>query len=386
MRGDGGFAEAGEGNNRDARGVLTGLEAAGSSMPTRRIGILTGGGDVPGLNVAIKAVVIRAKEVDIEVVGLRRGWMSVLNMNPDDPASADNWTMPLTPDRAHDRPHRRHVPAHLAHQPQQRQGRRTCPTSSAPRIARPVATGRSTAPSTCCACSSARARRAHPDRRRRHAQLRQPGCTRKASASSPSRRRWTTTSSAPITASASPPPSRARWRPSPPSAPRSARTSASAWWSCSAATPARPRSFAAYLADVDRAVISEVPFDMERLADFLVEDREAQPVQLRDRDHLGRRAPGRRRDRAAGEADAYGHQKLGGIGHYIAEEIKRAHRREHHVPAARPTSCAPARRTRSTAWWPSRSATWRSTRCRWGTRAGWWRCSRASTRPSRWTW
>ncbi|MBI3176868.1 MAG: 6-phosphofructokinase [Chloroflexi bacterium] len=43
----------------------------------RRIGILTGGGDVPGLNVAIKAVVGRAQANDIEVVGLRRGWRSV---------------------------------------------------------------------------------------------------------------------------------------------------------------------------------------------------------------------------------------------------------------------------------------------------------------------
>src|SRR5438045_9223315 len=64
----------------------------------RRIGILTGGGDVPGLNVAIKAVVMRAQNHDIEVVGLRRGWASLLNLNPDDPASSEKWLMPLTPD------------------------------------------------------------------------------------------------------------------------------------------------------------------------------------------------------------------------------------------------------------------------------------------------
>ena len=44
----------------------------------RRIGILTGGGDVPGLNVAIKAVTLRARDHDIEVLGLRRGWASML--------------------------------------------------------------------------------------------------------------------------------------------------------------------------------------------------------------------------------------------------------------------------------------------------------------------
>ena len=44
-------------------------------MPgTRRIGILTGGGDVPGLNSVIKSVVYRATEMGDEVYGIRRGW------------------------------------------------------------------------------------------------------------------------------------------------------------------------------------------------------------------------------------------------------------------------------------------------------------------------
>ena len=65
----------------------------------RRIGILTGGGDVPGLNVAIKAVVMRAQAHNIEVLGLRRGWASLMNLNPDDPATRDNWLIPLPPER-----------------------------------------------------------------------------------------------------------------------------------------------------------------------------------------------------------------------------------------------------------------------------------------------
>jgi ATP-dependent phosphofructokinase / diphosphate-dependent phosphofructokinase len=40
----------------------------------RRIGILTGGGDVPGLNAVIKSVVYRATELGFEVIGIRRGW------------------------------------------------------------------------------------------------------------------------------------------------------------------------------------------------------------------------------------------------------------------------------------------------------------------------
>ncbi|HEY7589359.1 MAG TPA: 6-phosphofructokinase [Candidatus Limnocylindrales bacterium] len=43
-------------------------------MPLRRIGILTGGGDVPGLNTVIKSVVYRATEMGASVIGIRRGW------------------------------------------------------------------------------------------------------------------------------------------------------------------------------------------------------------------------------------------------------------------------------------------------------------------------
>ena len=51
----------------------------------RRIGILTGGGDVPGLNSVIKSVVYRATEIGDEVVGIRRGWegLTHLRFDPD---------------------------------------------------------------------------------------------------------------------------------------------------------------------------------------------------------------------------------------------------------------------------------------------------------------
>ena len=62
-----------------------------------RIGILTGGGDVPGLNPCIKAVVNRVSEQGHEVVGIRRGWGGVLEHNPDDPESAGRHFLDLTP-------------------------------------------------------------------------------------------------------------------------------------------------------------------------------------------------------------------------------------------------------------------------------------------------
>ncbi len=48
----------------------------------RRIGILTGGGDVPGLNSVIKSVVYGADELGYEVVGIRRGWEGLTHMQP----------------------------------------------------------------------------------------------------------------------------------------------------------------------------------------------------------------------------------------------------------------------------------------------------------------
>ena len=43
-------------------------------MAKKRVGILTGGGDVPGLNSVIKSVVYRGSELGCEVIGIRRGW------------------------------------------------------------------------------------------------------------------------------------------------------------------------------------------------------------------------------------------------------------------------------------------------------------------------
>ena len=66
-----------------------------------RIGILTGGGDVPGLNSVIKEVVYRGTENRCEIVGIRRGWEGLTHLNPDDPATKKHYIMPL--DRANTR-------------------------------------------------------------------------------------------------------------------------------------------------------------------------------------------------------------------------------------------------------------------------------------------
>lgn len=64
-------------------------------MGRKRIGILTGGGDVPGLNSVIKSVVYRSRELDGEVIGIRRGWEGLTNVNLEDPASRTRYILPL---------------------------------------------------------------------------------------------------------------------------------------------------------------------------------------------------------------------------------------------------------------------------------------------------
>ena len=48
----------------------------------KRIAILTGGGDVPGLNTVIKSVVYRSSEVGWVSLGIRRGWQGLTHMDP----------------------------------------------------------------------------------------------------------------------------------------------------------------------------------------------------------------------------------------------------------------------------------------------------------------
>ena len=79
----------------------------------------------------------------------------------------------------------------------------------------------------------------------------------------------------------------------------------------------------AYLSGVDRAIISEVPFNIELLAEFLVADRKQNPSNY----SMMTISEGAKMEGGemilSGEADAYGHRKLGGIGAVTAEAIKK---------------------------------------------------------------
>ncbi len=78
------------------------------SSPIRTLGVLTGGGDVPGLNAAIKTLVYRAEPMGVRVIGIRLGWEGITYLNrsrslqeltfhPERPETwQDGYVLPLT--------------------------------------------------------------------------------------------------------------------------------------------------------------------------------------------------------------------------------------------------------------------------------------------------
>ena len=64
----------------------------------KTIAILTGGGDVPGLNPCIKELVMRATRSGYTVMGIRRGWKGLLAYDHQDPTSAERHLQRLTPE------------------------------------------------------------------------------------------------------------------------------------------------------------------------------------------------------------------------------------------------------------------------------------------------
>ena len=103
----------------------------------------------------------------------------------------------------------------------------------------------------------------------------------------------------------------------------------------------------AYLAGVDRAIICEVPFDIELLASYLLEDKAANPSNyaMVTVTEGARMLEGEIPER--GQDDAYGHRKLGGIGLVTGERAREADRQGHRLPAGRlPDALRRARRPR----------------------------------------
>ena len=142
---------------------------------TRRIGVLTGGGDVPGLNSVIKSVVYRATELGYEVIGIRRGWEGLTHIRPG-PSLDPDYLRPL--DRINTRTIDRTggtCAAHLADEPAQDARRDAAAWLIRPRTRRATRSATDVydlTPLVLDHIARARARLPGDDRRRRHAELR----------------------------------------------------------------------------------------------------------------------------------------------------------------------------------------------------------------------
>jgi 6-phosphofructokinase len=292
-------------------------------MATRRVGILTGGGDVPGLNVAIKAVALRARNHDIEVVGLRRGWLSLLQFNPDDRESWERWTMALPPDRVRTFDRTGGTILHTS---------RTNPSNVKPEDVPPFVRAEDRIALQDGRVDCTRHVLRVLDHLGLEALIPIGGDDTLSFASRLHVEEFNVVAipktmdndvfgtdycigfSTAVTRSVD--------------AITNFRTSVGSHERIGVVelfgrNSGQTSLYAAYLGDVDRALISEVPFDIERLVEFLKEDRARNPSNYA----LVTVSEGARPKGGAihesGEEDAYGHKKLGGIGYWVSQEIRK---------------------------------------------------------------
>jgi 6-phosphofructokinase len=291
--------------------------------PIRRIGVLTGGGDVPGLNVAIKAVVMRTVDQHIDVLGLRRGWLSLLRINPDDPSSLADWTMPLSAERVRTFDRTGGTILHTS---------RTNPSNVGPDDVPPFvrAEDRISTAAGRVDCTRHALRVLEflgldalipiggDDTLSFACRLHEAGFRVVAIPKTMDNDVFGTDYcigfSTAVTRSVD--------------AITAFRTSVGSHERIGVVelfgrNSGQTALYAAYLADVDRAAIPEVPFDPDRLARLLKEDRTRNPSNYAILAISEGAHPKDGTVLETGETDAYGHRKLGGIGNIVAQDIKR---------------------------------------------------------------
>ncbi|OPY67748.1 MAG: Pyrophosphate--fructose 6-phosphate 1-phosphotransferase [Syntrophorhabdaceae bacterium PtaU1.Bin034] len=289
----------------------------------RRIGILTGGGDVPGLNVAIKAVVSQAESHNIQVLGIRRGWLGLLCVDPDNPETTAKYTMQLSAEKVRTIDRTGGTILHTS---------RTNPSSvqpdDVPRFIRQEDRVTTDSGKVDCTRHILRVLDALNIEaiipiggddtlsfaRRLHHEGFQVVAIPKTMDNDVFGTDFCIGFSTAVTRSVD--------------AINALRTTAGSHERIGVVelfgrNSGETSLFAAYLADVDRAVISEVPFDIDRLSRFLAEDRAHNPslyaiMTISEGAYFKGGTI-----LESGEADAYGHKKLGGIGSVVADEIKK---------------------------------------------------------------
>ena len=292
--------------------------------PVKTLGILTGGGDVPGLNPCIKAVVDRAVDDGMEVIGFRRGWAGPVNVNPDDPSEDWRWVMRLN----------KAVVRKI-----DRSGGTFLHTSrTRPSHVKPTEVPAFLRDQFNASDSQSETVDLTPHILRVLAHLKIDGLVAIGGDDTLSYAARLHQEHFPVVA-----------------IPKtmdndvhgtdycigfSTAVSRSVEFIHALRTPAGSHEriavielfgrysgetslISAYLAGVDRAVISEVDFDVQKVVDFLVEDRRANPSAYAIVTISEGAKPIGGEMHLSGEADAYGHKKLGGVGQFLAQEIER---------------------------------------------------------------
>ena len=287
-----------------------------------RIGILTGGGDVPGLNPCIKAVTRRASELGWDVTGFRRGWAGPLEWNPEDPEGSEKHLMRLNPTavRTIDR-----TGGTVLHSSRTNPGKvkeEDLPDFLKGKFEKNEKGLYDCTPHVLRVMEALEIDALVPiggdDTLSYGARLHQEGMKVMAVPKTMDNDVFGTDYCIGFSTAVSRSVEHIN----------SLRTSTGSHERIAVIelfgrNSGETALIAGYLADVDRALIAEVPFDVNRLADQLMKDRAANPsnysmvvvsegAQMQGGEIVER-----------GEADAYGHRKLGGIGEMLGEEIKR---------------------------------------------------------------
>ncbi len=289
----------------------------------RRVGILTGGGDVPGLNVAIKAAVSQADNYGIHMVGIRLGWFGLLCIDPDDPTTVSRCTMDLNVENVRTIDRTGGTILHTS---------RTNPSNVDPKDVPSFVRQEDQTPTSKGTIDCTRHILRVLDAMNIEAMIPIGGDDTLSFASRLHHEGFQVVAipktmdndvfgtdfcigfSTAVTRSVD--------------AIHALRTTAGSHERIGVVelfgrNSGETSLFAAYLADVDRAVISEVPFDIDLLCQFLVKDREHNPSHYAILTISEGAFFKGGIILETGEADAYGHKKLGGIGNVVANEIKK---------------------------------------------------------------
>lgn len=286
-----------------------------------RIAVLTGGGDVPGLNPCIKAIAGSALDLGWTAVGFRRGWAGPLNIDPDNTESRAEYTVELTRTAIRDIDRQGGTILHTS---------RTNPGKVAAKELPPSLSGRAKGDDERIDCTDkvidnlkaldidALVAIGGDDTLSYAARLYQEGFTVMACPKTMDNDVFGTDycmgfgtavsrSVELIDALRTPTASHERI----------------AVVELFGRNSGETALISGFLAGADRVLISEVPFEIDRLAELVMQDKADNPagyavVVVSEGATM---AGGETIER--GEADAYGHRKLGGIGQLVGEELKR---------------------------------------------------------------